>query len=45
MESLDGEDCWQSISAPGEGVGTLNLVAEPFGELKWFSLKDVWLTA
>ena len=36
MESLDGEDCWQSISAPGEGVGTLDLVAEPFGEFYGF---------
>ena len=24
------KDCWQSISAPGEDVGTLDLVAEPF---------------
>ena len=45
LRSFDDGDCWQSISAPGEGVGTLDLVAEPFGELKLYSLKDMWLTA
>ena len=28
------KDCWQSISAPGEDVGTLDLVAEPFGRVE-----------
>ena len=29
LRSSEDGDCLQSISAPGGGVGTLNLVAEP----------------